>query len=183
MIEYTVAKTRGDLQQILVLQSTNLPVNISTEEAKDQGFVTVHHHYDLLESMNQPHPHIIAKAEGQVVGYTLVMLPEFGRRIPVLLPMFDKINQLIYEGIPLRESGYFVMGQVCVAKAFRGKGVFAGLYQKMKEKMSIHFKYILTEIATRNTRSMRAHQKVGFKTIHCYKTDSEEWAIVLWDWS
>ena len=77
---------------------------------------------------------------------------------------------------------YFVMGQVCVAKDFRGQQVFSDLYQKMKTEMSSHFDCIVTEIATRNTRSIRAHEKVGFETIHIYEDETEEWAIVAWDW-
>jgi L-amino acid N-acyltransferase YncA len=182
LIQFETAQSDSDIQQILDLQQSNLPQNISDTEAKEQGFVTVHHNFSILSKMNEKYPHIIAKNEGQVIGYTLVMLPEFGNQIPVLVPLFKKIDGLHYENQALKESKYFIMGQVCVAKAFRGKGVFSGLYQQMREEMSPHFQYIITEIATRNTRSMRAHEKVGFKTIHIYSTPKEEWAIVAWDW-
>lgn len=183
MVQFTTAKDKNDVQQILDLQYINLPKNISDSEAKEQGFVTVHHDFELLNAMNEPYPHIIAKDGNQVIGYTLVMLKNFGDQIPVLQPMFDKINSLHYNGDSLKKTPYFVMGQVCVDKAYRGQGVFAGLYQKMKTEMSPHFKYIITEIATRNTRSMRAHEKVGFETIHIFQTPEEEWAIVAWDWT
>lgn len=182
MIRFTTTNSTKEVQQILDLQSINLPKNISTTEAKEQGFVTVHHDLEILSAMNAKFPHVIAKDGDQVIGYTLVMLPEFGNKIPVLVPLFDKINQLSYNGDALQEAPYFVMGQVCVDKQYRGQGVFAGLYQQMKTEMSPHFKYIITEIATRNTRSMRAHEKVGFKTIHIFSTPEEEWAIVAWDW-
>lgn len=182
MIRFTTANSTKELQQILDLQSINLPKNISNSEAQEQGFVTVHHDLEILSAMNAKHPHIIAKDSDQVIGYTLVMLPEFGNKIPVLLPLFDKINQLSFNGDALQKTPYFVMGQVCVDKQYRGQGVFAGLYQQMKTEMSPHFKYIITEIATRNTRSMRAHEKVGFKVIHVFSTPEEEWAIVAWDW-
>ncbi|MFK7981290.1 MAG: GNAT family N-acetyltransferase [Saprospiraceae bacterium] len=182
MIQFTTANNTNEIQQILDLQYTNLPKNISTEEAKEQGFVTVHHDFEILSAMNVKYPHVIAKTADKVIGYTLVMLPEFGNKIPVLVPLFDKINALSYNGDSLKAVDYFVMGQVCVDKAYRGKGVFAGLYQQMKTEMSPYFKYIITEIATRNTRSMRAHEKVGFETIHIFSTPKEEWAIVAWDW-
>ena len=118
-----------------------------------------------LSAMNEKYPHIVAKEGNEVIGYTLVMLPEFGNKIPVLIPLFEKIDQLSYQENLLLETPYFVMGQVCVSKNYRGKGVFTGLYQQMKKEMSPHFKYIVTEIATRNTRSMRAHEKVGFEML------------------
>lgn len=182
MVQFTTAKGAKDLQQILDLQWINLPKNISNIEAKDQGFVTVHHDFKILAAMNEKYPHVIAKANNQVVGYALVMLQEFGQQIPILTPMFDKINELVFKEDHLVQTPYFVMGQVCVSKDFRGQGVFSGLYQQMKKEMSPHFKYIITEIATRNTRSMRAHAKVGFETIHTYQAPTEEWAIVAWDW-
>jgi len=182
MVKFTTAQTKKDLEQVLNLQYLNLPKNISAQEAIQQGFVTVHHDFDLLEAMNSPHPHIIAKANDQVVGYALVMLPSFGDKVEVLKPMFQMISGLDYKGKPLVEAAYFVMGQVCVSKDFRGQQVFSGMYHKMKEEMSPHYDCIVTEIAIRNTRSMRAHEKVGFKTIHIFEDETEEWAIVAWDW-
>jgi len=182
LIRFTKVTDTNEIHQILNLQSINLPQNISPAEAKAQGFVTVHHDFEILSAMNEKFPHIIAKDGDHLIGYTLVMLPEFGNKIPVLIPLFNKIDQLSYKGDSLQQTPYFVMGQVCVAKKYRGQGVFAGLYQQMKKEMSSSFKYIITEIATRNTRSMRAHEKVGFKIIHIFSTPAEEWAIVAWDW-
>lgn len=182
MITYTVASNSEDLHQILELQKANVEEAISIDESKQQGFVTVHHDFELLQFMNQPHPHIIAKDGEIVVGYALIMLKSLKDRIPVLFSMFEEINNMIYRGEKLEEVAYFVMGQVCISKAYRGKGIFRGLYEEMKRQMSPHFKYVVTEIATRNTRSIRAHEKVGFKEIKIFSDEQEEWSIVLWDW-
>ena len=180
MVQYTTAQTEKDLQQILQLQLANLPTNVSAAEAKEQGFVTVHHSAEILHAMNTPHPHIIAKVEDKVVGYALVMLQKFKAEIPVLQPMFKKMNSLSFQNRSLRATKYFVMGQVCIDKDYRGQGVFKGLYQQMQQEMAPYFDCIVTEIATRNTRSMRAHQQLGFEVICIYSTAQEEWAIVGW---
>ena len=39
-------------------------------------------------------------------------------------------------------------------------------YAKHKELMAKEFEVVITEIALRNTRSMAAHKRVGFETIH-----------------
>ncbi len=180
MISFTTSQSKEDLQGILSLQQANLEANITSEELASQGFVTVEHNYDLLSAMNDPYPHIIAKDAGMVVGYALVMLPAFGNSIPVLVPMFEQINTLVYENNKLAASKYFVMGQVCVGKGCRGKGVFAGLYEKMKVEMKNDFDYIITEISARNKRSLRAHEKVGFKTLKTYwSEEGEEWVVVI----
>ena len=183
MVRYTTATTQEELQQILDLQESNLSITVTQEEAQEQGFVTVHHNMEILSAMNQKYQHVIAKDGDQVVGYALVMLQEFSDEISVLSPMFTKINTLFFKNQALTDLSYFVMGQVCVAKGYRGQGVFNGLYQQMKKEMGSLFDCIVTEIATRNTRSMRAHEKIGFEVVDIFSTEKEEWAIVAWDWT
>jgi predicted GNAT family N-acyltransferase len=180
-IHYTIAESDSDLYGILKLQRENLGVSISNEEALEEGFVTIEHDFALLKQMNSPYPHIIAKDGDTVVGYALVMQRELRDEIPVIAPMFDQIDGMTYQGLPLREANFIIMGQVCIAKAYRGQGVLQGLYQEMAKRMSQDFDYIITEISKRNPRSLKAHVKVGFETIREYQSkDGEEWVIVLW---
>ena len=174
----------AELHQILKLQQINLPKNISKQESVEQGFVTVEHNFPLLANMNKSAPQIIATTGKEVVGYALVMLESFADQIPVLIPMFEKLATLHYEGKSFREYRYYVMGQVCVGKGFRGRGLFDGMYHEQRRQLSGKYDFVVTEVATRNTRSMRAHERVGFKTIHVYDDPDhgEEWAIILWDW-
>ena len=44
------------------------------------------------------------------------------------------------------------------------------------------FDFVATEISTTNKRSMRAHEKVGFKTIYTYSDALDEWNVVVWEW-
>lgn len=166
----------------MALQRANLPARLTEQEARREGFVTVEHDLDLLTRMNTPHPHIVARAAGEIIGYALVMGREMAKSIPVLLDMFEQINAIVYRGNRLGQSRYVVMGQICIAKAWRGKGVFAGLYEAMARRLSGHFDYIITEIALRNTRSMRAHEKAGFEKVLEYRgATGEDWTIVLLD--
>ena len=176
----TTSDTPTDLQGILDLQQVNLPANISPEEALEQGFVTVVHNMNLLSKMNRPFPHTIAKEGDQVVGYTLVMLRDFADQVPVLVPMFEKINQLNFQGHNLKNSKYMVMGQVCVAKSHRGQGLFYKLYSALAERMRPHFDYIITDISIRNIRSLRAHANFGFQALQDFEADGEEWRIVIY---
>ncbi len=183
MIHYTTAKSDLNLKQILELQKANLPYNLTVAEFNSQGFVTVSHTLDLLTEMNAKNPHIIAKYDDAVIGYALVMLESFKDRIAVLIPMFEQINTIKYKGKLMAEIDYFVMGQVCIAKEFRGQGIFKGLFEKMKSEMAKNFELVVTEVALRNPRSIKAHAKVGFKAVHEYQAEGEEWAIIAWDWN
>jgi len=183
MINYTFANTDDDLNAILTLQKANLKENISQQEAEEQGFVTCNHSFKVLKLMNQPHPHIIAKHKQQLAGYALVMLKSNANIVPEIISMFTQINQLNHKGKALKEANYVVMGQICVAKNFRSKGVFTGIYQTMFAALKPHYSYIITSIATSNKRSVKAHQKVGFESILNFKDDLEEWLLVLKDLS
>lgn len=177
----TTATTDQHLHQILKLQKINLPVALSEEEIKQEGFVTVDHNFDILKRMNSPYPHIIALYDEQVIGYALVMLKELGDEIPILKPMFEKINELKLKGKALSECKYFVVGQACVAKAFRGEGVFYKMYDHMKSVMQSDFDYSITEVSTLNPRSLKAHAKQGFENILSFNApDGHPWEILLW---
>jgi hypothetical protein len=178
----TQAASIADLQGILDLQQQNLPSNISAQEALEQGFVTVIHDIEILKSMNDVAAHTIAKDGEKVVGYCLSMLQQFRYKIPVLEPMFDMIDDLQWRGKSFRNVPYFVMGQTCVAKGYRGIGLFDRLYQGLKANFDTSFDVVVTEISIRNQRSWRAHQRVGFELVLQYNApDGETWLIVAWD--
>lgn len=183
MITYTLAETTTDLKQILQLQAINCEDQITAAEASEQGFVTAKHTLALLDEMNQQYRHVVAKKDGQVIGYALVMLKEFSEKLPVLTPLIKVVEELTYEEVPLNTATYFIMGQVCIAKEYRGQNVFTGLYEKLRDQMQPYFDYVVTGVAQRNTRSVNAHYKVGFKSILKFGAEpGEKWNIILWDW-
>ncbi|MBC5992063.1 GNAT family N-acetyltransferase [Pontibacter cellulosilyticus] len=183
MTLFTLAETTDDLQQILVLQSLNCEDSLTPDEVADQGFLTARHTLSLLEEMGQKYKHVVAKKDGQVIGYALVMLKEFSDKLPVLTPLINVVEELSYEAVPLNTATYFIMGQICVAKEHRGQKVFEGLYRHLQQQMQPHFDYVVTGVAQRNTRSVRAHYNVGFKSILKFGYDiGEKWNIILWDW-
>jgi len=181
-VTITSVKTDLQLHQILELQKINLPRSLSVAEIKKEGFVTVDHSFDILQQMNTPYPHIIAIDNDAVIGYALVMLSSIKDEIEILKPMFEKINTLSYNNAPLSSCKYFVIGQVCVAKAYRGQGVFYKMYDQMKSIMRQDFNLIITEVSAHNTRSLKAHARQGFINILSFKApDGHPWEILLWD--
>ncbi len=181
-LEYRICSDPDVLQQIIGLQQKNIAEVLSSAELSQEGFVTVHHDLPLLQKICGPYGHAVAMEGDRLVAYALVMLKEYAADIAVLVPMFEKINQLSYQQQPLKEQPYLVMGQVCIDKAYRGLGVFSQLYHSMQRVLSADFTYLITEVALRNPRSIRAHQKVGFQCIEEYSTEIEDWQILLWDW-
>jgi GNAT superfamily N-acetyltransferase len=176
---YRTAETLADLQGILQLQHANLSQTIGPHEAREQGFVTLQHTLPLLREMNADYGHSIAVEDEQVVGYALMMQRRFETQIPALAALMQQLDHSRWRGRPLTEYPYFIMGQVCVAKAFRGQGVFVGLYQHLCTRLAADFAVVVTEIAALNTRSCRAHAKIGFVEMQRYLAkDGREWVVV-----
>ncbi|AEV99737.1 GNAT family N-acetyltransferase [Niastella koreensis] len=180
---YTRSKTKEELEQILTLQKQNLALELSADEIAAQGFVTVSHSFADLEKMNELEAHVIAKDEDRVIAYLLAMTVRSRFDVPILMPMFEMFEELTYKHKKIADYNYIVVGQVCVAAGYRGQGIFDACYAAYKNYFKDRYDFAITEIATRNQRSLNAHKRVGFETIHEYTApDGEEWNIVAWDW-
>ncbi|MEN0003160.1 MAG: GNAT family N-acetyltransferase [Bacteroidota bacterium] len=176
-------QTDRDITDLLELQAANLPTAISQEEARSQGFVTVQHSPQLLKEMMAAAPQIIIRDRALLAGYALAMPVSMREKIPVLIPMFEQIDQLQLHGKSLSSTPYIVMGQICIAKPYRGEGFFDWLYDGLRMHLSDAYEFIITGVATRNMRSLKAHQRVGFQVLHSYVApDGEGWELIGWDW-
>jgi GNAT superfamily N-acetyltransferase len=183
MISYTTANSKSDLEGILKLQKSNLPRSLNSDEIQSQGFVTVDHTYDLLKKLNDHEKHVIAKDLDKVIGYVLAMTKQSKFDIPVLFPMFDVFDTVLYKEKRIPEYNYILVGQVCVDKEYRGQGIFDNCYTAYREFYKDKYHFAITEIANTNTRSLNAHKRIGFQEIYSYSgPDKTEWIIVLWDW-
>ena len=180
MMVRTVANVH-ELNQILHLQAQNHYTNITENIKIKDGFVTVKHDISTLKAMNTAAKQIIALDKNKVIGYALAMPREFQQIIPVLIPMFEMFSSIQYKGKQLSLHNYYVMGQICIAKEYRGKGIFKMLYDKHQEIYSSTYDLILTEVSSSNIPSMKAHQKVGFETIHSFQDATDHWHILAWD--
>lgn len=184
MILYTTASTDSDLHGILQLQQQNLTQALSVEERQSQGFVTVVHSFANLQQMNNIEKHVIAKDGEKVIAYLLAMTVQSKEDIPVLQPMFDLFSYIPFAGKALADYRYLVVGQVCVDKAYRGKGIFDKCYAFYKETYRGKYDFVITEIAATNQRSLAAHNRIGFQEFHRSESAGDtEWVIVLWNWN
>ena len=172
-IIYSRADSSTEMEEILVLQQKNLPGNIDEAEIATEGFLTVSHTSELLSRMNNVCPHIIAKSGDRLVGYALCMHPSFRDKIEVLKSMFVKIDALVDPGLD-----YIVMGQICIDKDYRRKGIFRGLYGFMRSELESDYDMIITEVDDENRRSLDAHYAVGFKEMIVYPSHGRKWHMV-----
>ena len=183
MIEFATSKSRDELLGILNLQKKNLSDALTKDEIISQGFVTVNHSYDQLKNLNDIENHIIAKDNGKVIAYLLAMTQQSRSDIPVLVPIFERFEKISFLNKLISDYNYIVVGQVCVDKSYRGKGILDNCYAAYKNQFANKYDFAVTEIASTNLRSLNAHKRVGFLEIDTYHSHNKtEWRIVLWDW-
>jgi GNAT superfamily N-acetyltransferase len=179
MVEARPVRTEQELEEILELQRANLPRSLGEQEKAENGFVTVEHTLDVLRRMHALQPSIVAKHQHHLAGYALVMPVETRVFVPVLAPMFERLDA----NARLTDTRYYVMGQICVAKPYRGQGVFDALYAAHRDHLRHRYDACVTEISVRNPRSLRAHQRVGFQELERYRDATDEWVVVIWRWA
>jgi hypothetical protein len=156
-----------DFEQILELQKSNLVFS-------RDGFVTLRHTPAILRAFHEIMPSIVARHRGNVVGYALSMPRDASALVPELEPMFARLDSLA----TLANQRWYVMGQICIDEAWRGCGLFDRLYEGHRARFAASFDWLVTEIALRNPRSLKAHARVGFVEIDRHIDGADEWSVV-----
>jgi len=173
----------SELAGIRNLQEANLKKNLTEEEAEAEGFVTAEYSIEFLEKLHREYPSTIAKDGEQVVGFALVATKSIGQEHDLLADLFNTIDKIVFKNQPLMDARYVVVGQLCVARNYRGRGLVQQMYQHFKSCLSGEFDYCLTDVAADNPRSLKAHIKSGFQVVDTLSYGGLSWNIVLQDWT
>lgn len=181
-IDICSVNTIQELHGIKDLQALNLRKNIDAATALSEGFLTAEYTIEYLQQMHDASPSIIAKDGDTVVGYALVATKEVRNGHDLMADLFNVIDTKYYNGKCLDEVNYVVVGQLCVAKEYRGQGLVKGLYDYYRDCYAADYEYLITDVAQANTRSLNAHKKSGFIVIDTLEYGGIGWDIVLWDW-
>ena len=180
-ITFQPATLDNHFEQIIALQKQNLYTQLNAEQQALQGFVFAEHTVDMLKTMAEHLPQIIAWADDKVIGYNLAMPKDLGSLLPELAPMFAAFDETMYNGKPLNDYKFIVGGQVCVDANFRGQGLLSRLYHTTKDHLPGDYELCVTEVSTRNHNSLKVHQKMGFELVHTYDDGVEVWNVIVWD--
>ncbi|OIR07562.1 acetyltransferase (GNAT) family protein [mine drainage metagenome] len=183
MIKIKRVTSDAELEGIKKLQSENLNTNISAEEAQQQGFLSAVYSVEFLKMMHNASPSVIAVDGDVVVGYALVSTKGIRHHHDLLADLFNAIDKINYQGISLKDANYVVVGQLCVAKNYRGQGLVQQMYEHFRDSLQNEFDYCLTDVAQANPRSLKAHLTTGFKIVNTLTYGGISWDVVMWDWT
>ena len=181
-VTITLVTNHDELVGIRDLQALNLRKNIDAATALSDGFLTAEYTMEYLQDMHDASPSIIAKDGDEVVGYALVATKVVREDHDLMADLFNVIDTKYYKGKSLKEVNYVVVGQLCVAKGYRGQGLVKRLYDYYRDCYASTYEYLITDVAQANARSLNAHKKSGFIVIDTLEYGGIGWDIVLWDW-
>jgi ribosomal protein S18 acetylase RimI-like enzyme len=182
MLKASLVKTNRELDQIAELSRANLVSEVSAETKAKEGFVTWVYTPEILRALHAIVPSVIVKDGDVLAGYALTLTAACADIYPIMKATLEHMNGLSYKGRLLGDRRIYLMGQICVDKAYRGQGVVEQLYRAHREYFSDKFDLLVTEISAKNPRSLKAHQKAGFEVIDTYPDNGEVWDVVLLDW-
>ncbi|KAJ3320118.1 hypothetical protein HDV06_005683 [Boothiomyces sp. JEL0866] len=157
-VQVALAQERH-LSQILHLSKINNKNNLTLEQ-QSEGFTTAEYSLEFMQKLHAETPAVVALDNDQVVGYVIAVPKHLAAHHPLLEDMVNQIDQNEYK--PFKSMEYIVVGQLCVAKDYRGMGLVPRMYTQLKNEYQ-RFDCAVTDIDQRNIRSKKAHLKSGWK--------------------
>jgi len=136
----------ADLAGILALMAANQP--------SQGGHLSANLPRERLLSMLADLPFVVARREGEIIGFLLTGSRGMNADIPVIQAMLEA-----YPGDP--EA--YVYGPICVAEADRGQGVAQAMFACLKELLPGREGILF--IRQDNPASLKAHARMAMREV------------------
>jgi len=156
--------TQEDFAAILGLQNLNLLANL-LPDARADGFLSVEFTEELLAEIVHDVAIVKATIGDELVGYRMAQTIDFNLRFPLLAAIIAEFPRLRFEGRPLSDFRTVISGPTCVARNWRGRGVYEGMFVTLCQVLKIRFEIGVTFIADTNLRSLGPVEKWSFSFI------------------
>jgi hypothetical protein len=146
----------ADFEGILRLQHQNLLSTLPGEDLS-HGFLTIEITTEQLCKINSELGIFVAFHDNTVIGYLMAETTEFAVGSPLIALMFERLQDVVFDGLALSSSCLFVYGPVCIDRQYRGRGILEGLFHSMKESLKRDYDVGIAFVSLLNTRSYQAH--------------------------
>lgn len=172
--------TEEDLTQIKDLSNLYNFKNISDDEKKKEGFVSLELSLDLLKQINNLLGILVIKINNKIIGYEIPLKLELADKINFLKPFIKRSLIHRYNDKPLNAENTVIEAQILINKNYKGKGLAEQLHKKFIEILRGKYSFIITEISDLNPRSLHFHiKKLGFDILEKYSTEGRNWYILI----
>jgi L-amino acid N-acyltransferase YncA len=170
--------TAADFPGMLPLQEANLIDNLTSEQRR-AGYLSARFSEEQFARMNRDAAIAVAEDGGRVVGYACSAEVEYSRQFPILAAMIATFDRVTFLGNVLADARVAIYGPVCVDSAFRGRGVFRELINKLKEELAGRFEVAVAFVAKGNSHSVAAHvDGLGMTVLGDYVFEAGRYWIV-----
>ena len=164
-MEYLQA-TMSDLAGVKALLAKYHRDTIAPAELPD-GFVTTKLSDAQFEELIVRENGITLAKDGErLAAFAFAARWDYWLGVPIMKRMTEVLGEMPFEGMALDMSNTYQYGPVCVDGAYRGKGVFGGIFRASLARFEDRYPVMVTFINQINPRSYAAHtRKAGMTEI------------------
>ena len=176
----TATMRETDIIPILQIQNENLRDNLTPDQLRD-GYLSIAFSENDFREFNRDLGVIVAKTQGQVIGYCCVSSAGFNAKFPILDQIVAQLSSYLVPGEqqqPTEVSTCFY-GPACIAKPFRGKNVLTHLFSHgLKISDEAGYSFCFSFISSENKRSLKAHLKLPFQPVGSVVYHGNEYIVI-----
>jgi hypothetical protein len=176
-MEYRLVQ-ESDYEQLVALQEATLVSNLSDAEKAD-GFLSRTFTAEELKAMDTDLCIVVCENNGSVQGFLATGTLEYNGQFDLPSTMIARFNQVNYEDKLLSAWASFIAGPVAIDKSARGTGAFQGMYHELFRIIPEKYDLATTLISTVNTRSLRAHEKIGYESVDGFNWNNRDYIILV----
>lgn len=168
-----------DMAGIFALHKT-CHIDYIRPEDRPDGFVTTNLTWDQLERLiSVERGVIIAKNQGQILGYALAAPWKFWSEWPFFAHMIQELPKFQYQGNEITTENSYQYGPICVHRSVRGTGVFEELFYSSLASMKERYPIMATFINQINPRSYAAHtRKAGMDEVGTFSFNQNQYYLM-----
>ncbi len=168
-----------DYPQILRLQFENTPAQLTADQ-KRQGFIVSHLDAAQLDTINRDLGVLVIDDGGTIGGFTCLTRTTLRPRAGIVAAMLEKLPLVSLNGRQLDEQRVFLYGPVCLADAYRGRGLLRTLFNAVVQLACQEFDAGIAFVNSANPHSLAAHVKgLGMKDVLTFTFQGETYHLLV----
>ena len=171
-----------ELIQIAALSMENMSSMIPDDLKEKEGYVTWPYSIEDLRVIHQITPSIVIKDDDKVIAYLIILVSEVREVYQPLKNILKLLGPSSYQDRLFEDYKYYILGQDCVQRDYRGRGLIKLLFDFQKKHLAPRYDLGVSAISVHNPLSQRIHEKLGAQVINVLSTEENTWNIVIWDW-
>ena len=170
----------SDIIPISNIQAENLRDNLTPEQLKN-GYLSIAFSEDEFREFNRDLGVVVAKQQGQVIGYYCVSSAGFNARFPILDQIVASLPNYQVPGTEQRptEATTCFYGPACIALPFRGRNVLPHMFSHaLKMSKDAGYSFCFSFVSSENQRSLKAHLKLPFHKVGMVAYHNNEYIVI-----